>query len=157
VPARPAVISEDYREACRVALLHSDPPRKVAKQTFMLFPRIREIDALITPALQNRVHEVHPELAFWAMNGKAPLDLPKKVKGKPFYDGLALRRRLLAGAGFPVQNLRLEGRAARAGKDDILDACAAAWSARRIRDGEHIRLPDTPPRDGRGLRMEINA
>ena len=147
----------DYREACAVSLLHSDPPRKVSKQTFMLFPYMREIDALMSPEVQARVHEVHPELSFWTMNDDQPLALPKKVKGRPFEAGLALRRQLLATAGFPVGRLRIMPGAARAGRDDILDACAAAWSARRIRDGGHLRLPPDPPRDSRGLRMEINA
>ncbi|MFO1089045.1 MAG: DUF429 domain-containing protein [Hyphomicrobiales bacterium] len=157
IPARPAVEAADYGESCRLAMLHSDPPRKVAKQAFMLFPKIREIDALMSTELQERVLEVHPELIFYAMNGNQPLSLPKKVKGRPFDDGLALRRRLLAGAGFPIDRLKLVDRARKAGADDILDACAAAWSARRIRDGEHVRLPATPQRDGKGLRMEINA
>jgi predicted RNase H-like nuclease len=157
VPARAAVMETDYRQACAVSLLHSDPPRKVSKQTFMLFPYMREIDALMSPEVQVRVHEVHPELSFWAMNGGEPLALPKKVKGRPFEPGLALRRGLLSGAGFPLARLRLAPGAERAGRDDILDACAAAWSARRIRDGEHLRLPAEPDRDGKGLRMEINA
>ncbi|MGL4296609.1 MAG: DUF429 domain-containing protein, partial [Aestuariivirga sp.] len=102
VPARPAVMSEDYREACAINLQHSDPPRKIAKQSFHLFPKIREIDAIITPGLQSRVFEVHPELAFWAMNGEQPLSLPKKTKGRPDPAGQALRRDLLRRAGFPL-------------------------------------------------------
>jgi predicted RNase H-like nuclease len=157
VPARAAVMAGDYRAACAVSLLHSDPPRKVSKQTFMLFPYMREVDALMSPQIQTRVYEVHPELSFWAMNDGQPLALPKKVKGRPFDAGLALRRSLLAAAGFPLARLRLVPGVERAGRDDILDACAAAWSARRIRDGEHLRLPADPPRDAKGLRMEINA
>jgi len=157
VPARAAVMETDYRAACDASLRHSDPPRKVSKQTFMLFPHMRAIDALISPEMQARVHEVHPELSFWAMNGGAPVPLPKKVRGRCFAPGLALRRSLLVAAGFPLARLRLAPGAERAGADDVLDACAAAWSARRIRDGEHLRLPSEPERDARGLRMEINA
>ena len=158
VPSRAAVMCDDYRDACRVNLEHSDPPRKVAKQCFNLFPKMREIDHLLTPDMQNRVFEVHPELAFWAMNGERPLALPKKVKSRPDTDGMALRRRLLSQAGFPIDMLQRETwRASQAGEDDVLDACAVAWSARRLRNGRHIRLPSNPPRDGRGLRMEINA
>ena len=156
-PPRAAVLETDYRAACAASLRHSDPPRKVSKQTFMLFRSMRAIDALMSPGMQARVHEVHPELSFWAMNGGEPLPLPKKVKGRGFEPGLALRRSLLAAAGFPVAALAFAPGAQRAGADDILDACAAAWSARRIRDGEHLRLPPEPDRDARGLRMEINA
>ena len=44
-----------------------------------------------------------------------------------------------------------------AGLDDLLDAVAAAWSAQRVAEGSAQRLPDTPPTDARGLRMEICA
>jgi predicted RNase H-like nuclease len=40
-------------------------------------------------------------------------------------------------------------------RDDILDAMAACWTAERIVSGEALCLPDDPPRDARGLRMEI--
>ncbi len=154
VPARAAVMETDYRAACAVAQRHSDPPRKVAKQTFNIFPKIREVDALMTPELQERVVECHPEVAFWAMRGEA-LDQPKKVKSRPYEPGLALRRGLLEQAGFPADFLR--DVPAGAGADDLLDACACAWTAGRLLVGEAIRFPAEPPRDARGLRQEIVA
>lgn len=158
VPSRAAVMCQDYRQACRINQLNSDPPKKVSRQCFNLFDKMREIDALITPDLQGRIFEVHPELAFWAMNGEHPLALPKKVKSRPDPAGLALRRDLLKAAGFPIDALRRGiWKSSEAAEDDVLDACATAWSARRIRDGRHVQLPPDPPRDGRGLRMEINA
>lgn len=158
VPSRAAVMCTDYREACAANLASSDPPRKVSKQIFHIFPKMREIDALVTPELQSRLHEVHPELAFWAMNGEAPLPLPKKVKGRVHDNGLALRASLLAAAGFPLQALPPASyRRADVGADDLIDACACAWSARRIAEGRAIRLPADPPRDARGLRMAITA
>ncbi len=158
VPARAAVMETDYRRACEVAQRHSDPPRKIAKQMFHLFPKIREIDALMTPALQDRVFECHPELAFWAMNGERALDLPKKVKSRPNEPGLALRRRLLAAGGFPVDTLPAPTwRASAAGPDDLLDACACCWTAGRLRAGIAHCFPSDPPLDARGLRQEIRA
>lgn len=158
IPARAAVMCSDYREACAVSQRHSDPPKKVARQTFHLFPKMREIDALMTPGLQSRVFEVHPELAFWAMNGQESVPLAKKVKNRAHPPGLSLRRDLLRSAGFPIDNVAgVPIRAADAGPDDILDACACAWSARRILDGTGIRFPADPPLDAKGLRMEINA
>ena len=158
VPSRAAVMCGGYREACAANLLNSDPPRKVSKQIFHIFPKMREIDAVITPELQSRVFEVHPELAFWAMNGEAALTLPKKVKGRPHPPGLDLRRGLLRAAGFPLDLLpHTSYRAADVGADDLIDACACAWSARRILEGRSVRFPAEPPRDARGLRMEVNA
>lgn len=158
VPSRAAVMCADYAEACAANLLSSDPPRKVAKQIFHIFPKMREIDALMSPEAQSRVFEAHPELAFWAMNGEAALPLPKKVKGRLHQPGLELRRELLAKAGFPLDQLPpATYRAADVGADDLIDACACAWSARRILNAQAIRFPADPPRDARGLRMEINA
>ncbi len=156
VPARAAVMETEYRAACQAAFAASDPPRMVAKQTFNLFPKIREIDLLMTPELQERVRECHPELAFWALNGERALDLPKKVKSRPFADGLDLRRALLAAAGYDRAFLAAAPfRAADAGPDDLLDAAACAWSAARIHPGQGKCFPSAPPIDRRGLRMEI--
>ncbi len=158
VPSRAAAFEEDYRRSCAVNLEHSDPPRKVSKQCFNLLPKIREIDDLITPQLQSRIHEVHPELAFWALNGEQALDLPKKIKSRANPDGLDLRRKLLRENGFPIDTLKTgTWPKSKVGDDDILDACACAWSAMRIFRGEHITLPSEPVFDGHGLRMEINA
>lgn len=158
VPSRAAIQCEDYRQSCAANLLHSQPPRKISRQIFNIFPKMREIDALMTPDLQARVFEVHPELAFWAMNAGQPLPLPKKLRSQPHGPGLDLRRALLAAAAFPLGDLpEATYKRAEAGADDLLDACAAAWSARRILDGKAQRFPADPPRDARGLRMEINA
>lgn len=158
VPSRAAVMCSDYRAACAANLACSDPPKKVSKQIFHIFSKMREIDAMMTPELQARVVEVHPELAFWAMNGAAPLALPKKVKGAPHAPGLDLRRALLEAAGFPLAALpEATYRRADVGADDLVDACACAWSARRILEGRAVSFPADPPLDARGLRMAITA
>lgn len=157
VPSEKAVYCVDYREACAVNLRHSDPPKKVSKQCFHLFPKMREIDALIAPADQSRIFESHPELAFWVMNGETPLPLPKKVKGQPDPPGLDLRRELLRKNGVPVDSLTPDYRRRDVGADDLLDACACAFVAWRILNRRSIRFPIDPPLNAKGLRMEINA
>jgi predicted RNase H-like nuclease len=156
VPARAAVMAQDYSLACERAFALSEPPRKVSKQCFNLFPKIREIDALMTPPLQNKVRECHPEVAFWALNGDAPLDCPKKVKSRPFPEGLAQRRALLERAGLPMDGLLAQSPRTRlAGADDVLDAAACAWVAACIARGSGRCFPDQPLLDGRGLSMAI--
>jgi predicted RNase H-like nuclease len=158
VPSRAALAQTDYRLACEAALAHSSPPRMVSKQCFHIFAKIREADALITPQVQTRIVECHPEGAFWAMNGKRPLTEPKKLKSRGHPPGLALRRALLVAAGFPAEFLAARRfKAAQAGEDDLLDACACAWTARRVFRGEAQCFPDEPRRDPRGLRMQIWA
>jgi predicted RNase H-like nuclease len=158
VPSRAALAAQDYREACLVALATSEPPRKVSKQLFMIAPKIREVDAclLADAAARARVFEVHPELAFWRLNGGRALDEPKKMKGKRYEPGLLLRRRLLVDAGLPpaiVNSAPPKG----AGADDLLDALACVAIARRIHAGTARPFPDPPERDEFGLPMAIWA
>jgi predicted RNase H-like nuclease len=158
VPSRAAVYAEDFGEACRLAALTSDPPKKISKQLFMIAPKIREVDTVLrgTPALATAVFEVHPEVAFWRLNGERPLTEPKKVKSRPYGPGLALRRALLVGAGFGVAALESDpppGAAA----DDVLDALACAAIAQRIQSGAARPFPDPPLRDPSGLPIAIWA
>jgi predicted RNase H-like nuclease len=158
VPSRSAIAAEGYREACRIALATSEPPRKVSKQLFMLAPKIREVDATLRAdtTLAQRVFEVHPEVAFWRLNGEQALSEPKKVKSRPYEPGLALRRKLLIGAGLPAAAVAASPPKG-AGPDDLIDALACAAIAQRIHAGEARPFPEPPERDGFGLTMAIWA
>jgi predicted RNase H-like nuclease len=158
VPARAAIYADGYADACARALENSDPPRKVSKQLFNIAPRIREIDKLLRafPAAAARVFEVHPEVAFWRLNGGRALAEPKKVKSHPYAPGLALRRALLIAAGLPKDTVNASPPRG-AGPDDLLDALACATIARRLRRGDAKPYPDPPPRDAFGLAMAIWA
>ena len=136
----------------------SDPPRKVSKQLFNIAPKIREVDALLRAdaALAARVFEVHPELAFWRLNGERALDEPKKVKSRCHEPGLALRRGLLIAAGLPAAVVEAPPPKG-AGPDDLLDALACAAIARRLYAGTARPFPDPPARDAYGLPMAIWA
>jgi len=158
VPSREAVYAQDYREACRLALETSDPPKKVSKQLFMIAPKIREVDETLrnTPSLTERVFEVHPEVAFWRLNGGRALEEPKKVKGRPFGPGLALRRTLLANHGFPKGATERDAPSG-ASADDLLDALACAAIALRILAGVAAPFPNPPLYDEFGLPVAIWA
>ena len=82
IPSRAAVEAADYAGACAAAAATSDPPRKVSKQAFCLFPKIRALDALLRADanLAARVFETHPEGAFAAMAGA-----PWKAKMRTLY------------------------------------------------------------------------
>ena len=158
VPSRAAIDAGDYRAACNIAEATSEPPRKVSKQLFNIVPKIREVDEALraTPGAANQVFEVHPELAFWRLNGERALVEPKKIKGKCYEPGLALRRALLIAAGLcadAVLSIPPKG----AGADDLLDALACAAIARRIHAGLAQPFPNPPPRDAHGLVMAIWA
>ena len=157
IPSRRAVEAQDYGEACAIAAATSDPPRKVSRQGFALFPKIREIDALLRarPDLVTRVYEVHPELAFWALNGAKALDQPKKVKGVPYGPGMALRRELLARSGLLPEGLIHAPPPRGAAQDDLLDALAGLTVALDLARGGGQPFPDPPGRDAHGLPVAI--
>ncbi|HWM48150.1 MAG TPA: DUF429 domain-containing protein [Xanthobacteraceae bacterium] len=158
VPSRSAVYAGDFGTCCAAALATSEPPRKVSRQLFMLAPKIREVDAALRadPARAARVFEVHPEVAFWRLNGGRALGEPKKVKGRGYEPGLSLRRGLLVDAGFALDVVAASPPRG-AGPDDLLDALACAAVARRIHAGLAQPFPDPPPRDAHGLPMAIWA
>ena len=118
---------------------------RLTLQTLNLLPRVEDVDRVMTPDLQSRVFEVHPELSFAAMNGDDPVRAPKRSA-----TGSKERRALLQRAGVIVPE-----RPAGAVLDDLLDACALAWSACRVACGTARCVPDRPARDARGLRMEL--
>jgi predicted RNase H-like nuclease len=158
VPARAAIYAADYREACRIALVTSEPPRKVSKQLFNIAPKIREVDEALRADMERARHvfEVHPEVAFWLLNGQRALSEPKKVTSRPYEPGLALRRELLRAAGFAGDAVNATPPKG-AGADDLLDALACAAVARRIYSGDARPFPDPPERDKFGLPMAIWA
>jgi predicted RNase H-like nuclease len=157
IPARAAVAAyaEGYAKVCEIARQHSLPSRAPSKQAYHIFPRILEVDAALrrTAGLAARLFEVHPELAFRIMN-EAPLLHPKKQKGRLCEAGMDLRRGLLLAQGYCAEFLdQTPPRGAR--RDDFYDACAAAWSAARIADGEASVFPAEPVFDETGLPMRI--
>ncbi|MBM6580924.1 DUF429 domain-containing protein [Microvirga sp. BT689] len=157
IPSRRAVEAQDYGEACAIAAATSDPSRKVSRQGFAIFPKIREIDALLRarPDLIPQVFEVHPELAFWALNDRKALNEPKKVKGVPYGLGMALRRELLARSGLLPCGLIQSPPPRGAAQDDLLDALAGLTVALDIARGGGQPFPDPPGRDAHGLPVAI--
>jgi predicted RNase H-like nuclease len=90
------------------------------------------------------------------MNNDESLPERKKVKGRINPQGMQLRKELLAKEGFPLSFLDQippQG----AGRDDFYDACACAWSAKRIFYGKARVFPSHPPLDGEGLGQAIRA
>ncbi|MBP2392557.1 DUF429 domain-containing protein [Aeromicrobium fastidiosum] len=106
----------------------------LSKQAWYLVPKIRDVHDWLTTTPDVPVVEAHPEVCFAAMNGGVLVD------GKKTSAGESLRRALLAAHGLRVMTERQRGVAV----DDVLDAAATAWTARRFADGLAERLPPEP-------------
>ena len=149
-PLRGVLSASSYEEACRRCAAIDG--RRMSQQAFGILLKVREVDALMAgqPRLQSRVRECHPEVSFSAWEGR-PLRHGKKTRS-----GQAERAALID-AEWPGERGRLASLLGRGGfrLDDLHDAFAALWTARRIRDGIARTLPSHPERDRCGLAMEI--
>ena len=143
-PLRPVLDAVDYAEACTVSRAASG--KALSKQAWFLVPSIRSLDDALGDPPDPRVHEVHPELSFRALD-------PRVQDPKITARGLAQRLAALR----PVMDVdrALVTAPERLPAVDALDACAAAWSAQRIAGGTAARVGEDV-RDARGRPMRIS-
>lgn len=142
-PVRAVLDAPDYRSACersRTAL-----GKALSLQSWHIVGKIAQWDAVLTPELQRRVVEVHPELAFRRMAPEV------RFTGKRTTRGVGQR---IAALGGTVDILAaLAELPAATPMNDLLDALAAAWSARRFAEGSaEIHGVELDPR---GLTMRL--
>jgi len=146
IPPRPVWECESYAEAS--ALSRELAGKSFPLQAWGLRTKIAAADAYRRAAGQGRagvhLYEVHPELSFAALAG-APL-----AESKHTAAGLAVRRELLARVGIDVPR-RIPG----AAENDLLDAAAVAWSARRIAAGQAVVLANPAQRADDGAEIAI--
>ena len=130
--------------------------RGLSRQAYALCPKIREVrDVLEVKDFLHgdylRAAEVHPEVSFQAMAGK-PMSFHKSLQA-----GIAERLELLE-SHFPnIVDVAVRANVTgppHPGLDDVLDAVAAAWTARRLIQGKAKRLGGCE-RDPDGYPMNI--
>jgi predicted RNase H-like nuclease len=146
-PVRAVLGAITYEDACAVS--RAVGGKGLSKQLYNILGKIREVDGLQSPGLQERLFEACPELSFAVMSGGAPMRHNKRTA-----EGRAERvATLIANLGevAPVVDTPPKG----ATSDDVFDALALAWTARRYAAGSSIRLGDGV--DDTGLRMEVIA
>ena len=128
-PISAVLASATYEDAKQTSALVLG--KKISLQTWGLVPKIAEVDHWL-PDAPYPVYEVHPELSFAAMCGRV-IAASKKTR-----EGAAQRRDALVAQGLSIPaDIRQTA--------DLLDACAVAWSARRLAMGEGGSLPDPAP------------
>ena len=144
VPVRAALEAPDHATAS--AINRERVGEGVSIQAYGLRSKLLQVDAWVRETGRHVV-EVHPEVTF-AELARAPLTV-----GKHTWAGTELRRGLLARAGIALSDLGDAGR--RAGVDDVLDAAAVAWSARRVALGTAITRPEPPEVFGDGVACAV--
>lgn len=151
-PIRPAIGATTREEASEIQ--EKIDGRRIGVQAWGIFPKIREWDSCLRAddQIAIRVFEVHPEVCFWALNGCKPMQYSKKTG-----EGRRERRELLVqviGAK-AIEEIRSRHARRDVTDDDLYDAFAALWTARRIHAGKASCLPESPPFDSDGLPMGI--
>ncbi|PWJ54583.1 Predicted nuclease (RNAse H fold) [Quadrisphaera granulorum] len=152
-PVRAALEAGSHAGA--VAISRRATGAGVSIQAYGLRAKILEVDAWVRDTAgagadgRPRVVEVHPEVAFGVMaameagveagDARGCLPLPDRKKS---WAGAARRRSLLAAHDVVVPDDL--GEAGRAAVDDVLDAAAVAWVARRVAQGVARSWPDPP-------------
>jgi predicted RNase H-like nuclease len=130
--------------------------QRLSRQLWNILPKIREVDAAITPARQRWVREAHPEVCFATLAGTGRGLVHQKKTAEGEAERLALLARYLP--PFNPGMVRLALGRAQVSRDDIVDAAVCLVTAHRVFTGSAIVLPvGEVPVDACGLRMEMVA
>ena len=130
---RSAYQAQSYEEA-RAANIAATGGTSASAQAYALRTKILQVDAWVRSQPGPEVIEVHPEVSFARMAGRP-------MRTKKDLEGVLDRRRALTAAGLVAPPwFRGSGFA----EDDLLDACAAAWTAVRHSQGAAVCLPEVP-------------
>ena len=150
-PIRAVLTARSWEEAC--AIRNRAEGKRMSKQAWGIVGKVGEVDKELRahPRLRKRAREAHPEVSFQAWNGAAMRFRKTSRRGRNE------RRRLVDQYFGPAayEVVRDQFRVKDVSHDDILDAFATLWSAERILRGVSRTLPERPPIDRCGLRMEI--
>ena len=149
VPPRRALEADSYE---RAKMICSDlKAKKPSRQLWAVRDKVLDVDSQMTPELQERVREFHPELAWKRLAG---FTLAAKTRAAGVVQRFGLLREAGAtGAFLAGGSPHLDSADVKI--DDYLDALVGLRVAHEISTGGGRRLPENPPRDEKGLRMEM--
>ena len=142
-PFRPVLDAVDYHDA--LARSRAAGGVGLSIQAWNLVPKIARLDALMTPALQERVREAHPELAFARLAGTPMSTHKSEPAGRAERVSVIGEPPVLAGA-----------RRSDVAPDDVVDASVLARTAADLLAGDALTVGDGSL-DDNGLRMEITG
>ena len=134
-PVRAALEAPSYEAGRAANLAATDGRTSVSAQAYALREKVLQVDDWVRGRPGAEVIEVHPEVSFARMAG-APILARKKDP-----DGVRARREALAAHGIVAPPFF---RGAGFGEDDLLDACAVAWTAVRHSLGVSESFPEVP-------------
>jgi predicted RNase H-like nuclease len=149
-PYRAMITARSHTEAS--AIRETIDGKRCSVQAFCIFPKIAEVDLSMTPVLQERVSEGHPEVSFTALLEGVPLDDRKSTPS-----GQARRLEALLPHFPALDAVMAQRRSSGVARDDILDAFVMLWTARRVAAKIAVSVPHEEQLDSKGLLMRIVA
>ena len=153
-PCRQALDEEDYGSACSINERMTG--RKLSKQSFCIMSKIRDVDNFLRAnnSARQRIRETHPEICFWALNGGSPMTGKKRSReGKE--ERRCVLNRVRGGTAALMDDAKSERRGKGVSEDDVLDALAAATTAKLAYPDGFQTLPGRPEKDSQHLPMQI--
>jgi predicted RNase H-like nuclease len=114
--------------------------KSMSLQSWYLFPKIKDVQTMIHHE-DMQIYEIHPELSFRAMNNEQVI-----LESKKSPEGFAIRNSLLSMhfENFIFEEIRRQYARKDVMDNDILDALAVLWSAKRIQSNQASFLPQAP-------------
>jgi len=128
----------NYEKASLVSKKHFG--KSMSLQSWYLFPKIKDVQTMIHHE-DMQIYEIHPELSFRAMNNEQVI-----LESKKSPEGFAIRNSLLSMhfENFIFEEIRRQYARKDVMDNDILDALAVLWSAKRIQSNQASFLPQAP-------------
>lgn len=153
VPTRQAVYAASYPDA--QVINRRQVGRGLSKQAWNIAPKIKQLDQVLqnSPALRTRMRESHPEVCFWALNGKRAMQFNKK-QSPGFTERFVTLQHYCAATEDIVTAALAQYPRKQLARDDVLDALVLAISA-KLGSNTLKTIPSQPPMDLCGMRMEI--
>ena len=128
----------------------------LSEQTLAIMSKIAEVDAIVSPLnspCRGLVREVHPEICFWALNQEQPI-IPNKRTPQGRLARCGVLQNIEPQTPAIVNNAMRRYLRKDVAKDDILDALAAAVTARNGWPNQIQTLPGPPQANQQNLPIQ---
>ncbi|MEQ9307853.1 MAG: DUF429 domain-containing protein [Balneolaceae bacterium] len=153
-PIRPALEAPSYVEANMISYEWTE--KKLSLQSWNITPKIKLLDELLrfNPEFKEKVLESHPELLFQKLNGG--MIFQKKNLKKGIRHRLELIKEKEAIADDFFRDIKEEWRRSDVAEDDIVDAMALAYFAKKSEIEGIKTIPVEVSNDSEGLPKAIH-
>jgi predicted RNase H-like nuclease len=153
VPCREAVYAESYEKACEINKELTG--KSISRQAWNIIPKIRDVDAFLAKneVFRGKVKETAPEVCFQALTD-SPMKYPKKSP-EGFSERMKALKSICLAADKIADSALSKYRRKEVAKDDILDALAAAVTAKMGQKYGFQYVPGESEKDSEGLNIQM--